>query len=250
MRGLFVTGTDTGVGKTLLTASLAARLTAAGRVVGVYKPACSGAISSSHGMTWDDVESLHAASGGRWSRGRIAPQRFLAALSPPAAAAAEGTQVDATLLRTGAAWWHDQCELLLVEGVGGLLCPLTERETVADLAVDLGFPLLIVARAGLGTINHTLLSVEAATRRGLCVAGIVLNATMPSQGDESVAGNAAEITARCGIPVLASIPYRDRSGGSGLCLPDATATIDVFALARRCIWDSAETPNRPSRPTS
>ena len=95
---------------------------------------------------------------------------------------------------------------LLVEGAGGLLVPLTARQTYADLAVALGLPVLVVARAGLGTVNHTALTVEALRARGLAVAGVVLNRTSP-ESDPSVPHNAAEIERLSGAPVLASLPF-------------------------------------------
>ena len=199
--GLFITGTDTGVGKTVVTAALARQWCNDGVKVGAYKPACSGAVEGESGPIWEDAETLWNAIGGRFERDRICPQCFAAAVAPPVAACMEGRLVDAGLLRRGAQWWEDQCEFLLVEGVGGLLCPLTENETVADLAVDLALPLIIVARAGLGTINHCLLTIEAAQARRLNIAGVVLNEATPVDDDVSVATNAAEIARRSGVPV-------------------------------------------------
>jgi dethiobiotin synthetase len=94
-----------------------------------------------------------------------------------------------------------------VEGVGGLLCPLTEDKTIADLAVALGYPLLVVARAGLGTINHTLLTVEAARSRGLRVAGVVLNEAEPLDETPGTGENGAEIARRANVPVLGIVHY-------------------------------------------
>ena len=228
--GLFVTGTDTGVGKTHVTALIAERLRSEGVTVGVYKPACSGAAETPGGPVWEDVETLRRATGDTFDRDRISPQRFLAPLAPPVAARVEGRTVDAGLLRSGAAWWAGRCDLLLVEGVGGLLCPLTDDETVADLAADLGLPLLVVARATLGTINHTLLTVEAARTRELRIAGIVLNEAIPAADDASVGTNAAQITRRSGVPVLGVVPH---GGSAGLPLPDPLRRIDWRALAGR-----------------
>ncbi len=228
--GLFVTGTDTGVGKTFVTCLIAAELQAEGRAVGVYKPACSGAVATHGGPVWEDVEALSAATGGRFDRDRIAPQRFLAPLAPPVAARAEGTAVDADALRSGAAWWRDHAgvELLLVEGAGGLLCPLTETETFADLAVDLALPTLVVARTGLGTINHTLLTVEVARGRGLNVAGVVLCEAVPTGDDASARTNAAEIERRSAAAVLGVVPH----GRPARLLRDGRpARIDWFAIA-------------------
>ena len=110
---------------------------------------------------------------------RVCPLRLKAPLAPPVAARLERVNLDFAGMKTAADWWQGRVEVLLIEGVGGLLCPLTEDKTIADLAVALGYPLLVVARAGLGTINHTLLTVEAARHRGLQVAGVVLNEAEP-----------------------------------------------------------------------
>lgn len=222
--GLFITGTDTGVGKTYVTALLIRELLERGVNVGAYKPACSGSVPGPDGRPlWEDVETLAAALGGRFSRDETCPQRFAAPLAPPVAARLEGRAVDAGLLRAGAERWQGKIELLLVEGAGGLLCPLTERETVADLALDLGLPLVIVARLGLGTINHTLLTVEVARGRGLSVAGIVFNQgppvdTFAVEGidqqclDLSSSSNPREVAARVDVPVL-GVVATDQSGG-------------------------------------
>ncbi|MBA3313884.1 MAG: dethiobiotin synthase [Planctomycetota bacterium] len=228
--GLFITGTDTGVGKTYVAAMIAERLLQEGVNVGAYKPACSGAIVSDAARpVWDDVEVLHRATGERFDRQRISPQRFIAPLAPPVAAGLENRIVDAGLLRTGGYWWEDHCEFLLVEGVGGWLCPLTDSETVADLAVDFRLPLLIVARASLGTINHTLLTVEAVRQRGVPIAGIVLSETTAPVDPSSVKANVVEIEKRCDVRVLGVVPYR-----TSICLPDpgAQQTIDVWSMIR------------------
>jgi dethiobiotin synthetase len=225
--GLFVTGTDTGVGKTFVSVLMISELRAAGLTVGAYKPACSGVVETPTGPTWEDIEALDEATGRLFGRERIGPQRFLAPLAPPVAAKAEGRRVDAGLLRSGAEWWRGRCDVLIVEGAGGLLCPLTETETFADLAVSLGLPVLIVARATLGTINHTLLTIEAARRRGLTVVGVVLNEVVSAGDDASIATNADEITARTGTPVLGVVPH----GRPARLLPYGTAgRIDWRAL--------------------
>jgi dethiobiotin synthetase len=209
MRGLFITGTDTGVGKTAVTSAAVRWLRTQKLSVGAYKPAASGSERSPRGEeVWGDVESLFAALGGKFPRERICPQTFAAPLAPPIAAEAEGRQVDGRLLRTGAAWWRDRVEVLLVEGAGGLLSPLSDTESVADLAEDLGFPLLVVARVGLGTINHTLLTIEAARARQLSVAGVVLSEAVPlPETDISWKTNPRELQRRCDVPVLAVVRH-------------------------------------------
>ena len=217
--GLFITGTDTDVGKTYVTCRLAERLRAAGRTVGVYKPTCSGAETFHGDSVWADVEALRSAAELRTADDDlICPQRFGAPLAPPVAAAREGRTVDAALLTAGARAWAGRCDVLLVEGAGGLLCPLAEGVTVADVAADLGYPLLIVARAGLGTVNHTLLTLEVAASRGLAVAGVVLNAV--DRPEPEAATNAALIERFGGARVFGTI-------GPGGELPDVLGTATV-----------------------
>jgi len=226
---LFITGTDTGVGKTAVTTALVRLLLKQGRRVGAYKPAASGAEDGPAGPVWSDAALLAEALAQAFPLERICPQRFLAPLAPPVAAAEEGTQVDSGLLRTGAEWWADKVDLLLVEGAGGLLSPISDTDLVVDLAGDLGFPLLIVARLGLGTINHTLLTVEAASRRGVPVAGVILNETRQAEMvDPACASNPRELARRCPVPILAIVPH---CPGADLLPVLESQKIDWSALA-------------------
>lgn len=216
---LFITGTDTEVGKTHVTCLIAAQLIERGFRVGAYKPVCSGAIpwepgssAASGGSTprWEDIERLHSATRGEWSRELICPQRFLAPLAPPIAARSEGKTVDFQRSIDGANQFGD-VDCLLIEGVGGWLSPFTETRSVADYAQALDAPVLIVARPGLGTINHTLLTIESIRARNLTVVGVVLNHSCNSNVDESVATNPEEIEARSGAPVFGTIAYGNRA---------------------------------------
>jgi dethiobiotin synthetase len=208
LRGLFITGTDTGVGKTYVACRLIAALRDRGIRVGAYKPVVSGCVAGPVGPVWEDPARLQAALGGDVPIERIGPQRFQASLAPPVAARLEGREVDAVLLRSGIDWWRGRADAVVVEGAGGLLSPVTETESVADLAVSFAFPLVVVARVSLGTINHTLLTLEAARSRGLVVAGIVLNhSTLPGSDDRSVESNPGELEKRCGVPILAILPH-------------------------------------------
>jgi dethiobiotin synthetase len=229
MRGLFVTGTDTDVGKTYVTSLIVRELQKDGIAVGVYKPVCTGADIRPNGEpTWRDVNALCRAIGGTDRHDRICPQRFRAPVAPPVAAGLEDRQVDSVLLRTGAAWWQDHVDMLVVEGVGGLLCPLTDDETVADLARDLGFPLVIVVRLGLGAINHTLLTVEVAQHRRLPLAGIVLNEVQPTKEPTSELAEGTEIARRCPVPILAVVKHNQPTR---LLRSDEETRINWMALA-------------------
>lgn len=208
--GFMVVGTDTDVGKTFVSAAIARQLTAEGVRTGVYKPACSGSVAdeSTGQPRWNDVELLRQAIGAtELPTERICPQTFHAPLAPPVAAEKEGRQIDETLLLEGVRWWETQAEFLIVEGVGGVLCPLSREQLIVDFAEKLKYPLLIVARAGLGTINHSLLTIEALQQRGLTIAGLILNDVDPELSDESRLSNAEQIQKWTSVPVLSFVPF-------------------------------------------
>jgi dethiobiotin synthetase len=211
--GLFITGTGTGVGKTHVAALVARELVSAGVRVGVYKPAASGCRRVAREIVSDDAVALWEAADRPLTLEAVCPQRFEAPLAPHLAAHAEGKRVDASLLRDGANVWRGACDVLLVEGAGGLMSPLSDDDYNADLAIDLGAPLLVVAADRLGVINDTLQTVITASvidslrpGRALRVAGVVLNEAT-RVGDPSRNTNAAEIAARVGPPLVARVAY-------------------------------------------
>jgi len=169
-KGFFVTGTGTEVGKSVVAAVLARGFAAAGKRVAVFKPAVTGL--DEPGET--DHALLRRAAGSGQSDDEIAPYRYGPPASPHLAAAQAGEEIDPERLRSGARFAAANADVLVCEGVGGLLVPLAWRYLVRDLAVDLELPLVIVASPGLGTINHTLLTIEAARAAGLTVAAAVL----------------------------------------------------------------------------
>ena len=178
-RGIFVTGTGTGVGKSIVAASICAALSARGERVAAFKPAVSGLDESS--APWPpDHELLAAAASAGQSPNEVAPYRFGPPVSPHLAAELEQVEIDRELLRSSAETAASQADCLIVEGVGGLLVPLTAGYLVRDFAVELGLPVVVAASPGLGTINHTLLTVESARAGGLEVAGVVMT-PWPSQ---------------------------------------------------------------------
>jgi len=175
VRGLFVTGTDTGAGKTILSAALLAAMRAAGEPVIAHKPVVTG-LEEPQGEWPPDDELLALAAG--MSAEDVAPLRFGPAVSPHLAASMAGQRIEPSVLvenaRAAIQRAADQKGTVIIEGVGGLLVPLTDDFIVRDLATALGLPLLIAARPGLGTINHTLLTLAAARAVGLRVAAVVL----------------------------------------------------------------------------
>ncbi len=174
-RGLFVTGTDTDVGKTAVAAAILRQCRAAGMRVGAYKPVASGCLPGFAG----DAERLWQAAGCPRSVGDVCPQSFAAALAPSQAAAAEGGTIDESLLILGFDRWQRSCAFTVVEGAGGLFTPLSENFLNVDLAVAYQLPLVVVDAARLGAIGRTLATVTAARARGLVVAAVVLSATIP-----------------------------------------------------------------------
>ena len=146
VRGLFITGTDTGVGKTYVAALVARALAAEGRRVGVYKPVASGCRRQGDRLVSDDALSLWEAAGRPGELERVCPQRFAAPLAPHLAARAEDARVDEEQLRRGLDYWIERSDIVIVEGVGGLMSPLTDDEYVADLAYEFGYPLVVVAQ--------------------------------------------------------------------------------------------------------
>jgi adenosylmethionine-8-amino-7-oxononanoate aminotransferase len=238
-----VTGTGTGVGKTVLTAALCAALRRRGMDCRAAKMVATGVPP---GTDAEDAVLLGAAMGAAASEAVLAT--FALPRSPLAAAAAEGRKLDVEALARSIEAAAAGCDLLLVEGVGGLLVPLSPRRTVRDLLRRLDAGVVVAAPAGLGTINHTALTVEAALGAGLRVIGVVL---VDAAGDEPafIAENAAQIADQCRVPVLGVLPHLDDATGidalaeaagaldlSALTTPATDPTEAVVAADRRHLW--------------
>ncbi len=199
--GFFITGTDTGIGKTAVTAALAWAFRRRGLDVGVMKPVATGCERRNGSLVSEDAVRLLKASQAFDSMELVSPYRF----EPPVAPYVVGAPVSLEQIERAYRTLAERHELLLVEGIGGLLVPLDSRHTVADLARRLGLPLLVVARASLGTINHTLLTLGAARSAGLEVAGVVFNGrpARPSLAERT----SPRVTARLGkVPVFGEVP--------------------------------------------
>jgi len=218
MGGLFLTGTSTGVGKTHVGAMIARSLVGAGQRVGVYKPVESGCQRAGADLVAADAQQLWEAAGCPGALSSVCPQRFEAALAPPQAAALEGKTVDRELLRSGLSYWRDRSDFVLVEGAGGLMSPLSDKDYNANLAVDLDLPLLIVAANELGVINATLQTIitARAIAPGLPIAGVILCQSSRLADDQSVSRNAQELRNRCDVPLLETITYGQRQLSDGV----------------------------------
>jgi dethiobiotin synthetase len=199
--GLFVTGTDTGVGKTVVACALVRGLRGAGLDVGVMK-----AVETGVGPEGPlDATALREAAGGTDTLEEVCPLRFALPAAPNVAARREGETVDLNRARRAFEQLASRHDAVVVEGAGGLLVPITEDVNMADLAAELDLPVVVVARAALGTINHTLLTLCEAERRGLSVAGVVVShADGPlSDADEA---NLAYLRERLGSLLLGEVP--------------------------------------------
>jgi len=218
-RGVFVTGTDTGVGKTLVAAALARHLRGRNLDVGVMKPVETGVTDP--GRPGPDAALLQWAACCADDPALIAPYRLRAPLAPALAAEEESVRVDLAHIVEAVRSMSDRHDFTIVEGAGGLMVPLVGGLLVADLVLQLGLPLLVVCRPGLGTINHTLLTVHAARTMGIPLAGFIINGT-PQQPD------AAEALAP---HTLASLASADLLGVLPWVEGDERKKIDILAEA-------------------
>jgi dethiobiotin synthetase len=231
VNGVFVTGTGTEVGKTVVAAVIARTLATEGKRVAVFKPAVTGLDDLSADGTQSDLyldfgsrrradhEVLRVAAGSGQADDEIAPYRYGPPASPHLAAALAGEEIDPERLTAAAGAAAAGAGTLVCEGVGGLLVPLRGDYLVRDLAVDLGLPLVVAASPGLGTINHTLLTIEAARLAGLVVASVVLTPwpEEPSpigQSNRETIESLGEVT----VQTLRQIDLDDPSGWPRLML--------------------------------
>jgi dethiobiotin synthetase len=203
LRGIFVTGTGTGVGKSVLSASICAALAERGEKVAAFKPVITGL--DERGDDWpldDELLAKHANMG--QSREDVSPHRFGPPVSPHLAAEMAGEPIEALALAREARELAEKADALVCEGIGGLMVPLAAGFMVRDLAVELDLPLVIAAKTSLGTINHTLLTIEAARAAGLNVTGVVLTPWPDDPSD--VEENNKETISRLGDVLVCTLP--------------------------------------------
>jgi dethiobiotin synthetase len=209
MTALFVTGTDTGIGKTVVTAALAAALARASRRVGVMKPVETGCRPDA-----EDALALAAAAGDPAPLADVCPYRFPDPLAPALAAERAGVTIDVAALLAHARRRTAAVDVLLIEGAGGLLVPLTPSVSFADFAAELGARVVVVVGSRLGAINHALLTLETLAHRGIPVAGYVVNRLAP-ESDLAVATNEPLLAALTTARALGAVPW----------LPDAATLV-------------------------
>ncbi len=210
-QGIFITGTGTEIGKTVIAGGLAASLKQAGINVGVMKPIGTGDTADArflkHAAQVDDELSL------------INPIYLRHPLAPSVAARIENTEIDLSCIETAFAELQQRHDFVIVEGVGGIAVPIRDDFLVVQLIKQLALPILIVATAGLGTLNHTLLTVAFAQQFNIQIAGVVLNGLRSETAGLAEATNPVEIEKLTGVPVIGVVPYEKQLDTSH---PDVT----------------------------
>ncbi len=235
-KGVFITGTDTGVGKTIVSAVLIRAFQRRGKKLGVMKPVETGCVDDKGSLIPADATFLKKISRADDPLDTVTPVRLPLPLAPMVAAELEGTEVDLNAILEAFRTLLTKYEFLVVEGVGGLLVPLTSAGTrwpayfVSNLIRDMGLPVLIVARSTLGTINHTLLTIHHALREGLTVAGVIINHHEPPANTLAEKTNPEILKRLCPVPVIAEVPHIDPITMESI--EKAGRGIDINAITR------------------
>jgi dethiobiotin synthetase len=204
--GLFVTGTDTGVGKTVVAGAIARWFYQQSRRVAVCKPAATGCVRRREGLVSEDAEYLAACAESRHPLDLICPQRFAEPLAPAVAAERAKQTLDWASIGRSIRLMAQESDVMIVEGVGGILVPMDKKHTVLDMAIALKLPAVVVGRAGLGTINHTLLTVRVLRDAGVSVAGVVINRYPGDQTGIAEESNPRAIEQWGKVPILTIVP--------------------------------------------
>ena len=189
-KGLFITGTDTGVGKTLVAGGIAHILSRQGLKVGVFKPVASGCRRQREGLVSGDAEFLALCCNFQFELSLVNPVTFATPAAPVVCEEMENRRVDYEAIATAYRYICNNCDFVIVEGIGGVMVPITEHDTILDLAEAFALPAVVVARPTLGTINHSLMTIACVRAAGLRVAGVVINGYDAAQADiaEETAG--------------------------------------------------------------
>jgi dethiobiotin synthetase len=212
MSGWFVTGTDTDVGKTVIAAALALLVRQMGRQPGVFKPVATGCRRDLRlGLVSEDAEVLAHCAESHEDLATINPVRYAGDLAPMVAAEHTRRPIDWEAIERSWEWIRTHNDWVIVEGAGGLLVPVDKTTNMADLAKRWGLPLVIVARPTLGTINHTLLTIEAARRRDLPIAAVVINRYRPSSASLAEETNPEVIARLAGMSIPLIVPFDPRT---------------------------------------
>lgn len=206
-KGIFITGTDTGVGKTFVSVGLLKALKGIGLNVCPMKPVETGCKIKKGELVPEDTLKLVKAAQVNEPLDLINPYRFRQPLAPAVAADIEGTVIRKHNIFSAYKKLSKKYDITIVEGAGGMMVPVYRKYLFIDFIRDLNLPVLIVAKAGLGTLNHTLLTLEAAKNRGIDVMGVIINYSSKIKNDVSVQTNPGMIEKLGGVPVLGIVPY-------------------------------------------
>jgi dethiobiotin synthetase len=207
MKGIFITGTDTGVGKTFVTAGILKALSEMGYSVCPMKPVETGCSTRDGRLIPHDTIRLIKASGTKEPLDIINPYRFKRPLAPAVAAELEGIRIQKRKIISICKYLLNKYDFVMVEGAGGIMVPVYKRYLYLDLIEDIGIPVVIVSRPGLGTINHTLLTIEIAKARDIKLSGVIINYSQNLRKGIAERTNPGIINRISGIPVIGTIPY-------------------------------------------
>jgi dethiobiotin synthetase len=227
--GLFVTGTDTEVGKTVVAGAIADWFRRRGARVAVLKPAATGCVSRREGLVSEDAEFLAACADARFPLDLICPQRYAEPLAPAVAAQRAKQPLDWEAIERSIRLMARASDVMVVEGVGGVMVPMDPAHSVLDVAGWLKLPTVVVARPNLGTINHTLLTVNALRAAGVRVVGVVINRYRADGASVAEETNPAAIEKWGRVPILATVP--DAVVTSPTVPADVVAAIDPIDWA-------------------
>ncbi len=216
MKGYFITGTDTSVGKTVVTACLATLFKSRGENVGVMKPIETGIDPRCNSSANSDAKFLMDVSGVKDSLEDVCPYQLKTPASPYQAAKLEEKHIDPQKILERFRTLESKHSLMLVEGIGGLMVPITQRYYVADLALQMNLPLIVVSRVQVGTLNHTLLTINAARQHGLDIRGVILNASDGNEWDAIEAGQGPLIEEFSDVPILGTCPFIEDISSHGI----------------------------------
>lgn len=235
MNGIFITGTDTGVGKTFTTCGLISALSSVGKRIGVLKPAETGCRLQNGELYPEDATRLAAFANTTVPLDLVCPYRFAAPLAPSVAAAQAGVAIDPSYIASVYRRTAAQHDITFVEGAGGLLVPLVGRYTFADLAHDLALPVLVVVGSKLGALNHTLLTLRYAQSQGLPLLGYIINHPYP-EIDDATRTNARTLQELTDVPCRGAVPHTTLSGkidqDRELLRNMFTTMVDIAAILR------------------
>ena len=235
-KGIFVTGTDTDVGKTVVAAGLAGAIKTKGLDIGVMKPIATGAVKAEGRLVSDDVRFLVRSIDCDDDPDLVNPVTLELPMAPLVASRLEEVEIDLNKVREAYSTLIRRHEFVVVEGIGGILVPIKEGYFVSDLVHDFDLPVIIVARPGLGTINHTLLTVKEARRRGIEVRGFITSGVAKQGSGIAERTNPEVIQAACSIPFLGALPFDPKvdvsSGEMGDIIELTLKHIDVEKILR------------------